>query len=104
MSGRYRLIDDGYGTFKKIMNGRKWVGRVCQHADGRHIGIIGPLTIYADTEKSAFREVVSKHLGFSSSSDLLRYNAVTRAHKRAARHALDKVLNKIFPKELLNKI
>ena len=30
----YKLRDDGYANFKKIMNGRKWAGRVSQTPGG----------------------------------------------------------------------
>ena len=36
----YKLRDDGYANFKKIMNGRKWVGRVSRTTGG-FLGKIG---------------------------------------------------------------
>src|SRR5580658_10541364 len=55
----YKLRDDGYPTFKKIMNGRKWVGRVSQTTSG-FLAKIGDYEAEALTEIAAFREVVAK--------------------------------------------
>jgi hypothetical protein len=55
----YKLRDDGYATFKKIINGRKWVGRVSQTAGGFHAKI-GDHEAEAPTEVLALREVVAK--------------------------------------------
>jgi hypothetical protein len=55
----YKLRDDGYANFKKIMNGRKWVGRVSQTAGG-YLGRIGSYEAEAITETAALREVVAK--------------------------------------------
>ncbi len=55
----YKLRDDGYANFKKIMNGRKWVGRVSKTASG-FVGKIGNYEAEALTEKAALRDVVAK--------------------------------------------
>ena len=55
----YKLRDDGYPTFKKIMNGRKWVGRVSQTTSG-FLAKIGEYEAEAITEIAALREVVAK--------------------------------------------
>jgi hypothetical protein len=55
----YKLRDDGYPTFKKIMNGRKWVGRVSQTTNG-FLAKIGAYEAEALTEIAALREVVAK--------------------------------------------
>src|SRR5580698_11449011 len=55
----YKLRDDGYPTFKKIINGRKWVGRVSQTASG-FLAKIGDYEAEALTEIAALREVVAK--------------------------------------------
>jgi len=55
----YKIRDDGYANFKKIMNGRKWVGRVCQTAGG-FLGKIGNCEAEALTETAALRAVVAK--------------------------------------------
>jgi hypothetical protein len=58
----YKLRDDGYANFKKIINGRKWVGRVSQSAGG-FFAKIGSHEAEALTEMAAFREVVAKVQG-----------------------------------------
>jgi hypothetical protein len=55
----YKLRDDGYANFKKIMNGRKWVGRVSQTAGG-FLAKIGNCEAESLTEMVALREVVAK--------------------------------------------
>jgi hypothetical protein len=55
----YKLRDDGYATFKKIVNGRRWVGRVSQTASG-FLAKIGDHEAEAQTEIAALREVVAK--------------------------------------------
>jgi hypothetical protein len=55
----YKLREDGYATFKKIMNGRKWVGRVSQTAGG-FLAKIGDHEAEALTEIAALREVAAK--------------------------------------------
>jgi hypothetical protein len=55
----YKLRDDGYPTFKKIMNGRKWAGRVSPTAGG-FLAKIGVYEAEALTEIAALREVVAK--------------------------------------------
>ena len=55
----YKLRDDGYPTFKKIVNGTKWVGRVSQTAGG-FLAKIGDHEAEAITETAALREVVAK--------------------------------------------
>ena len=55
----YKLRDDGYPTFKKIVNGTKWVGRVSQTTSG-FLAKIGDHEAEAITETAALREVVAK--------------------------------------------
>jgi hypothetical protein len=55
----YKLRDDGYPTFKKIVNGTKWVGRVSQTTSG-FLAKIGDHEAEALTETAALREVVAK--------------------------------------------
>jgi hypothetical protein len=55
----YKLRDDGYATFKKIMIGRKWVGRVSQTAAG-FLAKIGDHEAEAQSEILALREVAAK--------------------------------------------
>ena len=58
----YKLRDDGYANFKKIINGRKWVGRVSQITGGFHAKI-GIHEAEALTEAAALQEVVAKVQG-----------------------------------------
>src|SRR5580698_1339066 len=58
----YKLRDDGYASFKKIINGRKWVGRVSQTANG-FLAKIGNHEAEALTETAAFQEVLAKVKG-----------------------------------------
>jgi hypothetical protein len=55
----YKLRDDGYANFKKIINGRKWVGRVSQTAGG-FLAKVGNHEAEAPTEVAALRELVAK--------------------------------------------
>ena len=67
----YRMIEVGPTcSFKKIMHGRKWVGRVCKHADGGFLGVIGKLTAHRPTEREAFEEVCALQMGFGSAAEL----------------------------------
>jgi hypothetical protein len=59
----YRLVDDGYQAFKKIIIGRRWVGRVVKHAPHDYEAIIGSIVVRQATELGAFEAVVTKHLG-----------------------------------------
>src|ERR1700722_6575957 len=58
----YKLRDDGYVNFKKIINGRKWVGRVGKTAGG-FLAKIGNHEAEALTKMAALREVVAKVQG-----------------------------------------
>jgi hypothetical protein len=58
----YKLRDDGYANFKKIINGRKWVGRVSKTASG-FVAIIGKHEAEAISEMAALQEVVAKAQG-----------------------------------------
>jgi len=99
---KYRLIDDGYPTFKKIMNGKKWVGRVAKVTDG-YLGIIkGVGEAKGATESEAFRNVAAIALGFDSPAELARHNSNVRANNAAAKAkanvALDALLRGDFEK------
>jgi hypothetical protein len=95
---RFTLRNDGYAGFKKIMQGKKWVGRVVTHAEGGYLGIIGKNTARGATEVEAFREVAAKAFGCSSAAEVEARNREIRAarkHTRAiAQHAVDQFLNK----------
>jgi hypothetical protein len=72
----YKLRDDGYANFKKIINGRKWVGRVSQTASG-FFAKIGDHEADALTEIAALQEVVAKVKG-----QLFEANPKSRAGSR----------------------
>ncbi len=72
----YKLRDDGYANFKKIINGRKWVGRVSQTANG-FFAKIGNHEADALTEIAALQEVVAKVKG-----QLFEANPKSRAGSR----------------------
>jgi hypothetical protein len=79
------LVDDGY-RFKKIMDGRKWVGRVTRHAsEPVYLGTIGKLTVRAATEREAFEEVVAQHWGYANAAELKRRNSAIRARNSVRR-------------------
>lgn len=77
----YRLKPkEGTETFHRITHGRKNVGRVTQHADGRWMGIFGKEPIvYAASRDLAFAECVARHLGYDSAEQMTR-----QAQRRAA--------------------
>lgn len=105
MSNTYRLTDVGFSTYKKIMSGRKAIGRVSVR-DGRYFGIIGTKTFWADTEDAAFRGVVALHCGCSSASEMAQRNAVVRAVNRQnrakAQYVADELIRGNF--EPLNRL
>lgn len=96
---RYRLVDDGYPTYKKIVTGRKWIGRVCKTSDG-FLGIIGKSEFKSYDERACFDGVVAKHLGFETVEDLeaknRRVRAANRAGRAEARHVAQEMLSGNF--------
>jgi hypothetical protein len=97
---RYRLIDDGYTTFKNIYQGKRRVGRVCKCADGSFLALIGKDEAKALTESEAFRLVAAKALGFETPADLASHNSAVRARNVAAkvraRVAFDRMISGDF--------
>jgi hypothetical protein len=62
---------EGTETFHRIAHGRKNVGRVTQHEDGRWMGIFGSEPIvYAASRDMAFTECVAVHLGYASAAQM----------------------------------
>jgi hypothetical protein len=72
----YKLRDDGYASFKKIINGRKWVGRVSPTTGG-FLAKIGNHEAEALTETAALHEVVAKVQG-----QLLETNSESRVESQ----------------------
>lgn len=81
---------EGTCTFYKITSGRKWVGRVCQHADGTWLGVMGKLmeTGHA-SPTAAFDAVVARHLGYGSADALRAHNARVQRGRRLANQVGD---------------
>jgi predicted RNase H-like HicB family nuclease len=96
----YRMIDDGYPNFKKIKVGKKWVGRVCKHAEGGYLATINQKPMIAErgaTEREAFERAASKALGFSSPEEVRVNNARVRRQKaevkQRSRYVVDQLVN-----------
>lgn len=87
MSKRYRMVDCGYPTFKKICKGRKWVGKVMKLPDG-FLGKIANTEFKSKSEDGAFGGVVAKHLGYGSQQELGERNRVVRKENEAKRQAV----------------
>lgn len=92
----YRLIDVGYPTFKKIVNGKKWVGRVCRCSDGTYLGIIGKTESRSRSEREAFADVVARHLGYPDVEALNDHNRAVKAHRRVSRQNARFVLDEMM--------
>ena len=72
----YSLKDEGE-RFKRIYCGKNWIGRVCQHADGSYLTVIGKyILIRGQREMECFNEAVAAHM---------RYDEKYDAKKRAKR-------------------
>jgi hypothetical protein len=83
----FKMINDGYPSMKKIMQGRKWVGRVVPHAEGGFLGKIGQDFFRAATEVEAFEGVVAKALGFKDVQSLMSHNLAAKQQNLAVRQA-----------------
>jgi hypothetical protein len=93
---RLTLRDDGY-AFKKIMQGRKWIGRVCKMGDGSgYLGIIGQHEYKARSEREAFEEVGARYLGKASAAALHSENKTRRQVRRVMRQAGDHVATEML--------
>jgi hypothetical protein len=51
---KYRLKDEGYGTFKRIVQGKERRGLVSRNADGTFTGRIGSVEVQGQSENDAF--------------------------------------------------
>ena len=91
----YYLRDHGL-PFKKIMHGKKWVGRVCRHGDGGYLGIIGKESVRAATEREAFEEIAARAMGYHSAAALHASNRRGRQAKRVYDRAADAVGREFF--------
>ena len=91
---------EGTCTFQKITRGRKWIGRVTQHADGDYVGVIGEDMVRAPNPVMAFEMVVAKRQGFRTVGELKEMNRQisqrNRAAKQRARYTVDQMLKGNF--------
>lgn len=90
------LVDHGY-AFKKIMQGKRWIGRVAKMGDGSgYIGVIGNDSIVCPTELEAFREIGARYLGVGNYAQLRENNRRVRfartVQRRKAQHAMMAIL------------
>lgn len=111
MSGAtYRLVDEGYGTFKKIFSGRKAIGRVSQTPHG-YFGKIGQTIYQGRGEGEVFNEVVARYCGYANYTAMAERDAsvrlVNRQKKAERQYVLDemiqgnfKPLDRLIKKEL----
>lgn len=100
---RYVLRDDGY-SFKKIMSGRKWVGRVVRRPDGSYYARIGvqgqtPIEATRPTEVEAFEQVAAQAMGYTSAEELHARNRVVRKAKRIENQAADMLYRRVMGKK-----
>jgi hypothetical protein len=96
----YRLVDDGYPTFKKIMSGRNWIGKVMK-VEGGFVGVIGKYAVHKGlTEAEAYREVVAKYCGYANYGAMKDRNQIiisARTKARAeARYVSDEMIRGNF--------
>lgn len=84
---RYKLLaPESNIPYSKIVQGRKWVGRVYPKADGTFGAVLGKGEhVSAPTRVEAFELVVAKFCGFSSAQALKSSNAQVRAANRVKR-------------------
>ena len=77
--------------YKRIYSGKEYIGRVCSHADGTYIGLVGKYIIVRGcrTEKEAFNEAVAQSLRYSPT--IVR--SKSKHHKPSKRRAAMPVTN-----------
>lgn len=84
--------------YSKIVQGRKWVGRVYPKSDGTFGAVLGKGEhVTGSTRVEAFELVVAKFCGFDSANALKSHNSSVRSANRvkraAARAMADQFLN-----------
>lgn len=93
---RIRLVDHGF-PFKKIMEGKKWIGRVFRMGDGSgYVGKIGDLQVTRPTEIEAFDEVGARYLGHASAAALRSSNRRVRQARRVVNAAADYAIDEMM--------
>lgn len=83
---RLTLKDDGF-PYLKVMEGRKWIGRVFKNANGTWDCIINKQFYFrnAPTANAAFKEGGARFMGHASAEALSRHNANVATKNKAAR-------------------
>ena len=79
----FTLRNEG-GAYWKIYHRSTWIGRVCTHAQGGFLGIIGTASIRADERDIAFAEIVARHCGYRDAITMARAVSTQRTACRAA--------------------
>lgn len=103
MSG-YRLKDDGFAGFKKILRGREWVGRVVRHAEGGYVGVIGTDSARGATEREAFEEAAARAMGYKSAAVVRAHNSRVRARKRAYNSVADAIGRRLINSDVKSQL
>ena len=95
---RYRMMErEGTCTFHKIMSGRKWVGRVVQHADGDWLAVIGKnRMVRRPTAVDAFEQAAAEAMGYASAAALRSRNAEVRQRTRLANGLADEAYRRVL--------
>lgn len=99
MTNTYRLVDEGYPTFKKIFCGRKAIGQVSQTPNG-YFGKIGKTYYQGKSEGEAFNEVVARYCGYANHAAMAERNSavrlVNRQKKAERQYVLDEMIQGNF--------
>lgn len=92
------LNPEGNIPYSKIVQGKKWVGRVYPKADGTYGAVLNgnPLHVTADTRLAAFELIVARHFGFNSVEDLRDNNRAVRAANRMRNAHAKALVNQFF--------
>lgn len=96
---RLTLKDDGY-PFLKVMQGRKWIGRVFKNAGGTWDCMINKHYYFrfAKSAEEAFQEGGARFFGHASNADLKAHNhAVSRKREAIRADAQETVRGMLSP-------
>lgn len=97
MSSFKLMPPEGTCTFRKIMHGRKWVGRVYQHADGTwRCAVYRQELGQGQTPKAAFETGIAKHLGYANIGELTDHNRLVRRRNRLAKQHARQVAHRLL--------
>jgi len=88
---------EGSIPYQKITRGRKWVGRVTQHADGDYVAVIGKdIMVRARTAVLAFEVAAAKAMGYNTVVELKVANRKIRQRQAERRRWADGVVSDYF--------